>query len=80
MKHYQCGNCDFETDDADDLNLIEDVHVRVESGEIFPAGECPDCGCLVSGGDRDVIDAGNVPYIIGLLERQGYTVTKGETT
>jgi hypothetical protein len=44
---YACGNCAFETPDPDILVPAKDLYQRVSPGESLPAGECPECGCLV---------------------------------
>ena len=44
---YACQNCNFVTQDRDQLAPIRDIHQRVEPGERMPAGECPECGALV---------------------------------
>ena len=46
MSAYACQNCDFVTQDRDQLLPIRDIHQRVEPGERMPAGECPECGAL----------------------------------
>lgn len=40
-----CGNCSWQgsTNDVED---IRDIWSRIEAGDTFPAGECPDCGCF----------------------------------
>ena len=45
--HYACSECEFTTDDDDDLVEVSNFSVRVAAGEICPAGECPECGALV---------------------------------
>jgi predicted RNA-binding Zn-ribbon protein involved in translation (DUF1610 family) len=55
-KPIHCDNCDWEGDlDGDDytvLGHVEDLEVRINPGEIVPAGECPDCGALLQLGTR----------------------------
>ena len=47
-KHtYRCGNCDYATDDRDDLSPLADLELRIESDDIMGAGECPECGAMV---------------------------------
>ncbi len=41
----KCDDCDW-TGVGLDLDLIADIHLRVAPGEPYPAGECPECGCL----------------------------------
>lgn len=44
---YICDNCDWTGDDLRyDLAMVPDLNERVHPGEIVPAGECPECGCL----------------------------------
>jgi predicted RNA-binding Zn-ribbon protein involved in translation (DUF1610 family) len=69
-KRYRCNNCDFASDQLDN---IKDIFDRVDPGELMPAGECPECGALVHS-DQDFIDAGNLFWASNLLRRQGYTV------
>lgn len=46
-KLFRCENCDFETDDEHDLDQITGgLFERVSAGEIYPAGQCPECGAL----------------------------------
>lgn len=42
----RCGNC-AHTCTADEVEIITDFEERVSSGEVCPAGECPECGCLM---------------------------------
>jgi len=47
-KHtYRCGNCEYATDDRDDLPPLADLELRIESDDIMGAGECPECGAMV---------------------------------
>lgn len=48
----ECANCDWKGAE-EDLNPIKDLGQRVEPGEIMPAGECPECGCLAHVTDRE---------------------------
>ncbi len=41
----ECGNCDWRGD-VSECNEIHKLLDRVETGEEFPAGECPECGAL----------------------------------
>jgi hypothetical protein len=41
----ECGNCTWRGD-VNDCNEIHGLLDRVETGEEFPAGECPKCGAL----------------------------------
>ena len=43
---YVCQNCSKSWDSIDDLKEIEDLTLRVNPGEVMPAGECPDCCAL----------------------------------
>jgi len=40
-----CDNCEW-TGLANDLLPISNFDQRVPPGELVPAGECPECGCL----------------------------------
>ena len=73
---YRCQNCDFETEEEDDLHFIEDLSERVYVGEIFPAGQCPKCGSLIEAFDEEVCTPGNLFYMVELLRKNGYTVTE----
>lgn len=73
-KRYKCDYCAFEIDDRNKLADVDELTVRVDPGGIMPAGECPDCGCLIYGGDQDVIDAGLLFHFAAVLRRQGYIV------
>lgn len=46
-KKYNCGNCEFGTNNDSRLRPIKDIFQRVAPGEPMPAGECPNCGALV---------------------------------
>ncbi len=47
MAHdYKCPNCEW-TGAEKDADPIQDIHARLEPGDIYPAGECPKCGALV---------------------------------
>lgn len=41
----ECQNCGLVSS-VEALRDIEDITARVYPGELMPAGECPDCGCL----------------------------------
>jgi hypothetical protein len=41
-----CEDCGERFTDEQDLDVIDDMHERVDSGEIMPCGQCPKCGCL----------------------------------
>ncbi len=41
----ECGNCDWQGD-VSECNEIHGLLDRVETGDEFPAGECPKCGAL----------------------------------
>lgn len=52
MKHY-CENCNWTGEDVLD---IDDVLERLSPGDIFPSGQCPQCGALCHPEDqREVI-------------------------
>lgn len=41
----ECADCDW-TGTGADLDFMPDFEDRVTAGEIAPAGQCPECGCL----------------------------------
>jgi hypothetical protein len=43
--NYTCQNCSGEWY-GEELKPIKDFELRVEPGEVCPAGECPDCGAV----------------------------------
>lgn len=50
MCRFKCANCEFETDDDEDFKHWNEIHhlgERLDIGGTVPAGECPECGCLV---------------------------------
>lgn len=53
--NYQCDECHW-TGELDDVAAIDDVEERVAPGELHPAGQCPECGALISVNDEDVPD------------------------
>lgn len=46
MTTYSCGNCDFQTDNIDELDDIQDFAERHTPGDTVAHGQCPDCGAL----------------------------------
>lgn len=46
-KTYICSNCEKKWKGIQHLDPIEDLRQRIDPGEPYPAGQCPDCGCLV---------------------------------
>ena len=46
--YYACQNCEMTCSDPAKLADINDFEQRVAPGETMPAGECPECGALVS--------------------------------
>jgi hypothetical protein len=74
MKRYQCDECDYSTDDAEDLDELSNLYERVPAGCIMPAGECPECGASIYS-DLDVVENGNLVYFAQLLRQYGYAVT-----
>lgn len=52
---YECRSCEWKGLEYS-LNLLDNAHERVVPGELMPAGQCPDCGALVSVADDDVPD------------------------
>ncbi len=41
----ECGNCTWRGD-VSECNEIHGLLDRIETGDEFPAGECPKCGAL----------------------------------
>lgn len=50
---YACDDCEF-VGTLEDLDPIDDLEERVAVGELMAAGQCPDCGSLISVEDADV--------------------------
>lgn len=71
---YQCDECNYETDNIDDLDEIQDLQQRVSVGEIYPAGECPKCGALVGAADADVIAGTTLWHVANVMRDLGWTV------
>lgn len=44
-----CQNCELEADEDEIIPLeqVEDLLLRIQPGEVVPAGECRACGALV---------------------------------
>ena len=42
MKHY-CDNCGWK---EGEMNEAQDIHMRMAPGDIFPSGECTECGAF----------------------------------
>lgn len=42
MKHY-CDNCGWK---EGKMNEAQDIHMRMAPGDIFPSGECAECGAF----------------------------------
>lgn len=68
----KCLLCDWEGKDTD-LNAIEDLQERVAPGELYPAGECPDCGFLIGCSDNEAL-ANAWPVLRTLLVQRGWTI------
>lgn len=47
-RYYACQDCDMTYSDTAKLGWIKNLNERVAPGETMPAGECPECGALVS--------------------------------
>ena len=43
----KCANCETTFEDHSALADISDLWQRIEPGEIFPEGQCPECGSFV---------------------------------
>ena len=63
----ECANCSWRGD-VSDCNEIHDLLDRVEVGEEFPAGECPECGALTyllrQYNDKDKNNSEKIPRVI----------------
>jgi len=46
MSHVECANCDWTGDEGAALGPLN-IWSRLEPGDEFPAGDCPECGCFV---------------------------------
>lgn len=45
---YQCCNCDWETNELEDVcPELPDLWERMEAGDVYPQGTCPECRCFV---------------------------------
>ena len=75
---YTCDECKYKTDDIEDLEEIQDLQERVSVGEIYPAGECPECGALVGAADADVASGTTLWHVANLMRGMGWTVEKPE--
>jgi len=51
MARHICPGCGQHLDDDALVWPVPDVGEKVLPGEMMPAGECPDCGSLVSAAD-----------------------------
>lgn len=68
-----CGNCSFQTTDEDELLPVDDIWERVSPGEVFPHGECPDCGALVHAVEQPApIDEELIRRVIAHLKANGW--------
>jgi len=52
---YECSHCEW-IGIYDGLEWIRGIDERVGPREFMPAGECPDCGALISAAEDDVSD------------------------
>lgn len=52
---YKCEECGW-TGTEGEMGELEAANERVLSGELMPAGECPECGALIEVADEDVPD------------------------
>ncbi len=60
----ECGNCTWRGD-VSECNEIHGLLDRVETGDEFPAGECPKCGALTYlVQEATAADKGNVPRVM----------------
>lgn len=71
---YEC-DCGWEGT-SDEMDPIDDIGQRVEPGEFHPAGQCPDCQCLIGCTDADIVESGNLASMARILSENGYTVVK----
>lgn len=68
-QRHQCQNCNWSTNLAlvgsEDKRLIQpikDLDQRVETGEVVPLGECPECGAVVRDSYKYYLVTGRIPY------------------
>jgi len=67
MSQVRCPNTECNwTGEVQDCSPIDDIWERVEPGEIFPAGQCPNCGILVPPNPEDI--TGHVPEVAAIHE------------
>lgn len=52
---YTCGECNW-TGTHYEMHSVKDINDRVMVGELMAAGQCPECGSLISVDDQDVTD------------------------
>lgn len=69
---YHCPDCTW-TGRLDDLASIKDACERVSEGELMAAGECPDCGALISIQDQDVPDY-TLDAVAQIMIQRGWSV------
>lgn len=69
-----CSNCEWQGS-SDDCDHISDIFERVEPGEIMPAGECPECGCLAH-----LKDEPPAKIWLGVFEGKNETVVRAFKT
>jgi hypothetical protein len=52
---HECEDCDWKGPQYD-MAPIDDMCERVQTGELHPVGQCPECGSLIGATDDDVPD------------------------
>lgn len=45
---YKCPNCDWT---GEKLAPAQDLHLRLEPGDTYPEGQCPECSSLIGPDD-----------------------------
>lgn len=71
-----CADCDWRGRRSDSVP-IDNLYERVEPGDPFPAGQCPQCGALVEQADCDhKPDWSTIEHARGYGENGGTVVFK----
>lgn len=66
---YCCNHCDWETDDLSAVNPeIPDLWDRLESGDLFPEGTCPECGSFVHRYDDEFLAKMAAPELLSAAQ------------
>lgn len=74
---YECGNCDWETDEFDDIRpLFEcpNLNERLNPGSKVPEGDCPECNCFVYDKESEITESACTAKLVTTL-----TITDPDT-